>query len=60
MRKLKWMILIHLCVIAFNPLPNATSQEKLTAPTSKDLSLTIVYDNNPRDTRLDTRWGFSC
>jgi len=62
MCKLKWMILIHLCVIAFNPLPNSASQEKLTAPTiqCKDLSLTIVYDNNPHDNRLETRWGFSC
>ena len=56
------MILIQLCVIVFKPLPNATSQEKLTAPTiqGKDLNLTIVYDNNPYDNRLATRWGFSC
>ena len=62
MCKLKWMILIQLCVIAFNPLPNSASQEKLTTPTiqGKDLSLTIVYDNNPYDNRLETRWGFSC
>jgi len=60
MRKLKWIIFIHLCVITFNPLPNAASQEKLTAPTSKDLSLTVVYDNYPHDKRLETRWGFSC
>ncbi len=62
MRKLKWMILIQLCVIVFKPLPNAISQEKLTAPTKqgKNLSLTIVYDNNPYDNRLETRWGFSC
>ena len=62
MSKLKWMILIQLCAILFKPLPNATSQEKLTMSTiqGKDLSLTIVYDNNPHDYRLDTRWGFSC
>ena len=62
MRKLKWMILIQLCVILLKPLPNAASQEKLTASTiqGKDLHLTIVYDNNPYDNRLDTRWGFSC
>jgi 7,8-dihydropterin-6-yl-methyl-4-(beta-D-ribofuranosyl)aminobenzene 5'-phosphate synthase len=56
------MILIQLCAILFIPLPNAASQEKLTAPTiqGKDLSLTIVYDNNPHDDRLETRWGFSC
>jgi 7,8-dihydropterin-6-yl-methyl-4-(beta-D-ribofuranosyl)aminobenzene 5'-phosphate synthase len=62
MRKLKWIILIQLCVILLKPLPNVASQEKLTAPTihGKDLNLTIVYDNNPYDNRLDTRWGFSC
>ena len=27
---------------------------------SKDLSLTIVYDNNPFRRGLETRWGFSC
>jgi len=56
------MILIQLCVILLKPLPNEASQEKLTAPTiqGKDLNLTIVYDNNPYDNRLDTRWGFSC
>jgi 7,8-dihydropterin-6-yl-methyl-4-(beta-D-ribofuranosyl)aminobenzene 5'-phosphate synthase len=27
---------------------------------SRDLILTIVYDNNPYDKRLATRWGFSC
>lgn len=28
--------------------------------TAKDLNLTIVYDNNPYDKELETRWGFSC
>jgi 7,8-dihydropterin-6-yl-methyl-4-(beta-D-ribofuranosyl)aminobenzene 5'-phosphate synthase len=62
MRKLKWIILIQLCFILPKPLPNATCQEKLPAPViqDKDLHLTIVYDNNPYDNRLDTRWGFSC
>jgi 7,8-dihydropterin-6-yl-methyl-4-(beta-D-ribofuranosyl)aminobenzene 5'-phosphate synthase len=27
---------------------------------AKDLSLTIVYDNNIHDRNLETRWGFSC
>ena len=27
---------------------------------AKDLSLTIVYDNNPYKEGLETRWGFSC
>jgi 7,8-dihydropterin-6-yl-methyl-4-(beta-D-ribofuranosyl)aminobenzene 5'-phosphate synthase len=62
MRKLKWIILTQLCLILLKPLPNTASQEKLIAPTiqDKDLHLTIVYDNNPYDNRLDTRWGFSC
>jgi len=25
-----------------------------------DLDLTVVYDNNPHDEHLETRWGFSC
>jgi 7,8-dihydropterin-6-yl-methyl-4-(beta-D-ribofuranosyl)aminobenzene 5'-phosphate synthase len=27
---------------------------------AEDLDLTIVYDNNPYDEKLETRWGFSC
>ncbi|MEA3476133.1 MAG: MBL fold metallo-hydrolase [Candidatus Cloacimonadota bacterium] len=27
---------------------------------AKDLTLTIVYDNNPYNKELETRWGFSC
>jgi 7,8-dihydropterin-6-yl-methyl-4-(beta-D-ribofuranosyl)aminobenzene 5'-phosphate synthase len=62
MHKLNWMILIHLCFVLLKPLPNAASDEKHTTPTiqGKDLHLTIVYDNNSYDNRLDTRWGFSC
>lgn len=62
MGKLKFIIFIQLCVILFKPLPNAISQGKLTEPTAqgKDLRITIVYDNNPYDNRLETRWGFSC
>ena len=49
MPKLKWIILIQLCVILLKPLPNVASQKKLTAPTiqGKDLNLNIIYDNNP-------------
>jgi 7,8-dihydropterin-6-yl-methyl-4-(beta-D-ribofuranosyl)aminobenzene 5'-phosphate synthase len=62
MHKLNWMILIHLCFVLLKPLPNAASHEKHTTPTiqGKGLHLTIVYDNNSYDNRLDTRWGFSC
>jgi len=27
---------------------------------AEDLDLTLVYDNNPYDEELETRWGFSC
>lgn len=57
MRKFKWIILIQIFAIVFTPLVNASSQEKLTTPTiqGKDLNLTIVYDNNPYNDRLETR-----
>ena len=62
MLKLKWIILIQIFAILFTPLVNATSREVVTTPTiqGKDLNLTIVYDNNPYNNRLETRWGFSC
>ena len=28
--------------------------------TAEDLTITIVYDNNPYNEELETRWGFSC
>lgn len=31
-----------------------------TSAFAKDLKLTVIYDNNPFDKRLETRWGFSC
>ena len=62
MLKIKVVILIQLCAIVFTSLLNAASQKVLTKSTiqGKDLDLTIVYDNNPHDDRLETRWGFSC
>jgi 7,8-dihydropterin-6-yl-methyl-4-(beta-D-ribofuranosyl)aminobenzene 5'-phosphate synthase len=30
------------------------------AAEAADLNLTVVYDKNPYDERLETRWGFSC
>jgi len=27
---------------------------------AEDLNLTIIYDNNPYNSELETRWGFSC
>jgi len=40
-------------------LPEAPSS-KPTGETGAKLRLTIVYDNNEYDPRLETRWGFSC
>jgi len=32
----------------------------LSLAVAEDLDLTIVYDNNPYNSELETRWGFSC
>ena len=49
MYKLGGIILFLIFTISFIPLVIA-----------KDLDLTIVYDNNPYNEKLETRWGFSC
>ena len=49
MRKLSWIILLLIFAISVTPFAVA-----------KDLTLTIVYDNNPCNEELETRWGFSC
>ncbi len=49
MQKLNGIILFSIFVILFTPLVSA-----------KDLDLTIVYDNNLYNEKLETRWGFSC
>ncbi len=41
------------------PLPEASLPEP-TAEARAKLRLTIVYDNNEYDQRLETKWGFSC
>ena len=50
MTRLKWMIL---ALIFLLPAVPAAADEG-------DLRLTIVYDNNPYNEQLETRWGFSC
>ena len=62
MRTLRGLILIPLSALLLAPLLFGASQGKAAVPTMQgnDLTLTIVYDNNPYDTRLETRWGFSC
>jgi len=41
------------------PLPETPVPEP-TAEVEAKLRLTIVYDNNDYDRRLETKWGFSC
>jgi 7,8-dihydropterin-6-yl-methyl-4-(beta-D-ribofuranosyl)aminobenzene 5'-phosphate synthase len=49
MYKLNGIILFLIFTISF--IPSATAE---------DLDLTIVYDNNLYNEKLETRWGFSC
>ena len=49
MFRIKWAILALLFCVLVVPIAVAN-----------DLDLTIVYDNNPYDEELETRWGFSC
>jgi hypothetical protein len=41
------------------PLPD-TSLPEPTVEAGAKSRLTIVYDNNEYDSRLETKWGFSC
>jgi len=42
------------------------NKETVSAPSQKqatdqnDIQITVVYDNNPFDQRLQTAWGFAC
>lgn len=49
MFRTNWIILVLLFCVLFVPVTGAS-----------DLDLTIVYDNNPHNEKLETRWGFSC
>ena len=62
MYKLKVLSLILIFVMLFAVSATAMSQEEVAEPNSdsNDLSLTIIYDNNPFKKGLETRWGFSC
>jgi len=62
MYKLKVLNLVLIFVILFALCATAIPKEKVAEPNSdsNDLSLTIVYDNNPFKKGLETRWGFSC
>ena len=49
MSRNNWVVLVLLFFLSLVSSAGAT-----------DLYLTVVYDNNPYDERLETRWGFSC
>ncbi|GAH88005.1 unnamed protein product, partial [marine sediment metagenome] len=34
--------------------------EDISISATKNLTITIIYDNNPYNEELETRWGFSC
>ena len=42
------------------PPPSDASLPEPTAEAGANIRLTIVYDNNEYDSRLETKWGFSC
>jgi 7,8-dihydropterin-6-yl-methyl-4-(beta-D-ribofuranosyl)aminobenzene 5'-phosphate synthase len=62
MRCLRAVLWISFCSLLFAPFLFAAPQEMVNQQRihSRDLVLTVVYDNNPYDKRLETRWGFSC
>jgi 7,8-dihydropterin-6-yl-methyl-4-(beta-D-ribofuranosyl)aminobenzene 5'-phosphate synthase len=62
MRTITWAFAIHLCAILLLTSAHPASGGKGIPPDTRNgnLTLTIVYDNNPYDPALETRWGFSC
>ena len=60
--KVKGIILFSIFIALFTLSAIAEPQKIADMPTlqGKDLSLTIVYDNNAYDEKLETMWGFSC
>jgi 7,8-dihydropterin-6-yl-methyl-4-(beta-D-ribofuranosyl)aminobenzene 5'-phosphate synthase len=41
-------------------IPTPTSKPTTTTEAAEELAITILYDNNEHDERLETAWGFSC
>jgi 7,8-dihydropterin-6-yl-methyl-4-(beta-D-ribofuranosyl)aminobenzene 5'-phosphate synthase len=65
------MVLLPFCAACAQPEPAPVSPPSALPPTDTsqlghtpeagaELKLTIVYDNNEYDPRLETKWGFSC
>ena len=60
--KVRGIILFSILITLFT-LPTIAGNQKIAdmpVLQGKDLSLTIVYDNNSYNKELETRWGFSC
>jgi len=49
MSRTNWVVFVFLFLVSL-----------VSSAGASDLYLTVVYDNNPYDERLETRWGFSC
>jgi 7,8-dihydropterin-6-yl-methyl-4-(beta-D-ribofuranosyl)aminobenzene 5'-phosphate synthase len=45
---------------AKTPIPLPTPKPATTTEATEGLAITILYDNNEYDKRLQTAWGFSC
>jgi 7,8-dihydropterin-6-yl-methyl-4-(beta-D-ribofuranosyl)aminobenzene 5'-phosphate synthase len=54
------IINVFIIVSVLFPLIPSTHWTAFADTGDGDLALTIVYDNNPYDRTLETRWGFSC
>jgi 7,8-dihydropterin-6-yl-methyl-4-(beta-D-ribofuranosyl)aminobenzene 5'-phosphate synthase len=62
MRPVRRFVVIWVCFLLVSAFVCAVSRGMAAEPNERpgDLKLTVVYDNNPYDARLQTRWGFSC
>jgi 7,8-dihydropterin-6-yl-methyl-4-(beta-D-ribofuranosyl)aminobenzene 5'-phosphate synthase len=62
MYKVKVLNLILISIVSLAFSADALAQKKVAESNSdsNDLILTIVYDNNPYEKGLETKWGFSC
>jgi 7,8-dihydropterin-6-yl-methyl-4-(beta-D-ribofuranosyl)aminobenzene 5'-phosphate synthase len=53
-------VLLSLLVVGCASPPPLLSTPNATPPGTEGLIVTILYDNNAYDERLETGWGFSC
>jgi len=60
--KVRGVLLVSIFFMLLISSAIATPQKTKSTSSSqgKDLNLTIVYDNNLYDEKLETKWGFSC